>query len=464
MKRKVTLYFMAIILITLSLVMIGFGVAIRLYYYNGIVNTFKNKAEITTPAWAKEIDFTNEKIADYSNEIINAYGFAGAELQLLDKRGMFIQSTTGFYRDKTYLVDRKLQSLDTVYKIINNKYDKQKNMIIYTPLVLDGEFVGILRYSVSLEKVNGLIKNLIGVGMIICVFVAVFVFLVSLQLGNSIVRPLEDITHFAKEMGEGHYKKRIEKKYSYEIGDLVDMLNHMGDEILKTDRLKNDFISSVSHELRTPLTGIKGWVETIRRPQDLSKEDFEFGLTVINNETDRLIGLVENLLDFSRYQSDRIKLAYTSVEIDKIIVETSFELQKKAENKQIELVVKTSPEVIEADGDRLRQVFLNIIDNAIKFSHKYSSVYIRQETKENGVLIEIKDTGIGMGQEHLEHIGESFYKINSKSMGAGLGLAISKNIIKLHGGVFEICSEYEKGTIVRIFLPKKGNEAVTSNK
>ena len=278
-------------------------------------------------------------------------------------------------------------------------------------------------------------------------------YLVSLHLGNSIVRPLDDIISFTQKMAAGEYKKKIEKVYPYELGDLAKMLNYMGDEILKTDRLKNDFITSVSHELRTPLTGIKGWIETMSDPRGLSDEEFQFGLTIINNESERLISLVEGLLDFSSYQSNRIKLVRSSFNVDKLIHEVTFQLKKKAEKKEIRLIVETIPVNITADGDKLKQVVLNILDNAIKFSYKDSTIHILQSINHESVLIEISDNGIGIKQDKLKYIMESFYKIDPKSIGVGLGLAISRSILDMHKGTIKIDSEYGKGTSVIISLP-----------
>ncbi|WP_338423175.1 HAMP domain-containing sensor histidine kinase [Clostridium beijerinckii] len=278
-------------------------------------------------------------------------------------------------------------------------------------------------------------------------------FFVSLRLGNIIVEPLNDIINFTKKIAEGKYKEKIKDTYPNELGEIAKTLNYMGDEILKADRLKNDFISSISHELRTPLTGIKGWVETMQDPDGLTDEEFQFGLGIIDTESERLINLVENLLDFSRYQSDRMKLIASEVKIDKLIHEVSFQLQKKAEKKDIKLIVETNPVIISADGDRLRQVILNVLDNAIKFSYKNRKIYVIQSVSEEYILIKISDTGIGIKKEDINHVMESFYKIDPKSIGAGLGLVISNNIIDMHNGILKIDSEYGKGTTVTISLP-----------
>jgi len=234
----------------------------------------------------------------------------------------------------------------------------------------------------------------------------------------------------------------------------------MGDEILKTDRLKNDFISSISHELRTPLTGIKGWIETMQEPNGLSDEELKFGVGIINDESERLISLVENLLDFSRYQSDRIELILSEVKVDKLIREVTFQLQKKAEKKEIRFIVETIPAVITADGSKLKQVILNVLDNAIKFSYKESTIHVTQSINNNIVLIKISDTGIGIKEEDTNYVMESFYKIDPKSIGAGLGLVISRNIVDMHKGTLKIDSEYGKGTSVIISLPLEESRIV----
>jgi signal transduction histidine kinase len=136
-----------------------------------------------------------------------------------------------------------------------------------------------------------------------------------------------------------------------------------------------------------------------------------------------------------------------------LIHEATFQLNKKIEKKELQLIVETSPVTIIVDRDKLKQVLLNILDNSVKFSNKGEEIRIIQTTFQNELRIEIKDNGIGITKENQKHIMESFYKIDSKSLGAGLGLAISKNIIELHHGSIQIESEYEKGTSIIILLP-----------
>lgn len=453
MKRKITLYFMIIILLTLTLVMFCFRIGLKQYYYQGIANTFRAHAEVVTPIWKNNVDDTGLELRDYSDEIIKNYQYKDAELSLLNTGGALIQSTNGFYDEITYPLDPSIFHFHTLYKIEKNTVTREKILALYTPLIYKSQIIGVLRYSTSLTKVNHLIRNLMGYGMMICCFVAVIVFLISIHLGNSIVRPLKDIVGFTQKMAEGKYKDRIEKTYPYELGELAKRLNYMGDEILKADHMKNDFISSVSHELRTPLTGIKGWIEIMSKPEDITDEEYRFGIMMIHNESERLINLVENLLDFSRYQSDRIQLILSQVKIDQLIKEVVLQFQKKAQEKEIQITADTMPVLITADVDKLKQVMINVLDNAIKFSRKGEEIKVIQSVSETEVIIEIMDKGIGIAKENLSHIMESFYKIDSKSIGSGLGLAISKNIIEMHQGKILIQSDYGKGTMVKITIP-----------
>ncbi len=453
MKRRITLYFMMIILLTLGLVMTIFWMGLRQYYYHGIANTFQAYSEVVDPVWSNKVDYNGTELSTYSDEIIREYQYKDAELSLLNKKGELIQSSTGFYGEVKYRIDPFIYRYKTVYHIEDNTITGEKILAYYTPLIYGDQVIGILRYSTSLTNVNKLIRNLVGYGLIICMVVAGIVFFISIYLGNSIVRPLKDIVGFTQKMAEGKYKDRIEKNYPYEWGELASRLNYMGDEILKADRLKNDFISSISHELRTPLTGIKGWIEILRNPDEITKEEYQFGVSIIDSESERLISLVENLLDFSKYQSDRMNLNFSNVKVDDLIREVVFQFRKKAEEKDIQLNLETFQIVIQADANKLKQVLINIIDNAIKFSNKNEVIKVIQTINEEEVMITITDQGIGIAADNLDYIMNSFYKIDSKSIGSGLGLAISKNIIEMHQGSIQIQSDLGKGTSVTITLP-----------
>ena len=193
-------------------------------------------------------------------------------------------------------------------------------------------------------------------------------------------------------------------------------------------------------------------------PDGLSKEETEFGLRMINSETERLMNLVEDLLDFSRYESNRVKFVRTVVEFDTLIKEVAFQLQKGASEKNVQIKLECMPVLINADGDKIRQVLINLLDNAIKFSKNGSDIQIFQYLQGEMVVLNILDQGIGIQQDKLNYILDSFYKVDAKSVGTGLGLAITRNIVMKHGGTIEVKSEYGKGTTIMVRLPLNGIE------
>ncbi len=453
MKRKVILYFMIIILLTLSLVMTVFGFALTNYYYQGIAGTFRNHVEAINPIWEKGNEFNYGSLEDYSDLIIKSYQYNRAELQLLSNDGELIQSSSGFYEEKTYSIDPKVFSYETIYKKEVIQQTGEKVLAVYIPLMLDGQVVGVLRYVSTLANVDEVIQHFFKYGIMICLGVAIVVFLISLRLADSIVRPFKEIIQHTRELSKGRFEKRIKETYPHELGEMSNTLNYMADEIVKMDRLKTDFISSISHELRTPLTGIKGWVETMESPEDLTEQEVKFGLRMIRSESERLMKLVEDLLDFSRYESNRITLNQVELNFDKLVYEVTLQLRKRAKDKNVSIVLESVPVRLFADGDKMRQVILNLLDNAIKFSKKNSEILINLYERNHFAVLEISDKGIGMKQEELRYIMDSFYKVDSKSIGAGLGLAITRNIITKHGGMIDVLSQYGKGTTVVVQLP-----------
>ena len=219
--------------------------------------------------------------------------------------------------------------------------------------------------------------------------------------------------------------------------------------------MQNDFISSVSHELRTPLTAIKGWSETLRQGGAADEELMNKGLEVISSEAERLSGIVEELLDFSRMQGGHMTMRFGRMDVLAELEEAVVLFRERAKREDIDLVYiegeNLSP--ITGDKDRLKQVFINIIDNAIKYSNAGGRVRIEAVQMGGNVQIVISDSGVGIPKSDLPNIKNKFYKANRTRPGSGIGLALADEIIRRHKGRLEIDSEEGVGTTVTITLP-----------
>ena len=242
------------------------------------------------------------------------------------------------------------------------------------------------------------------------------------------------------------------------MGQLIDTINEMASELGENERLKNDFISSVSHELRTPLTSIEGWAETLQS-SDVDSDTHQRGMSIIMRETQRLTGLVEELLDFSRLQSGRMVMNMSRVdlltELDEVVFLVSDRIESEGKNLSYDTPASLPP--IRADANRLRQVFVNVLDNAIKYSGEGANITVSAESSGENVRVIIEDTGCGIAAWDLENVKKKFFKANQQVRGSGIGLAIVDEIITLHGGTVDITSKINEGTRVCISLPALKN-------
>lgn len=272
---------------------------------------------------------------------------------------------------------------------------------------------------------------------------------------RSIVRPLDQIEATANRIARGNLSTRLpDSRYNDEIGRLCNTINRMAEELAKTDRMKNEFISSVSHELRTPLTSIKGWVETIANIGDPADPNYRRGLAVISAETDRLYTMVEELLDFSRLQNG-IRLDCQVLDLVAEATDAALFVEARIRQEGLHLVYEEPPEPypVWADPARLRQVFVNILDNAIKYSDPGGSIFLTLSRRAGMVLVSVRDQGRGIAPEDLENVRVKFFKGKNAVRGSGIGLAVVDEIVKALGGTVDIASTLGQGTTVTVSLP-----------
>lgn len=465
MSRKVTITkrwlvnSLGVVILVLFLVVLAVSVFINTYYTSGARQYITNKMNTITGILQQYYTDSPVTFASEIHSMIENWSDRDKmELMAINSQGEIEITSSGFNISSDIIADDYYDAVENGSSgYFLGKADTGERIIAVTVMTPDktGKYSAIRLVS-SFENVHKTVRGyIIALGAVYVAIIALM-FFSGMYFVNSIVRPVQQISQTAKRYAHGDFSVRILKKNNNdELGELCDIINHMADELAMSEKMKNDFMSSVSHELRTPLTAIKGWAETISAmPED--KEAIVKGMKVINTEAERLSQMVEELLDFSRIQNGKFTLNKATMDILAELGDAVLIYTEKAKRENIEIVYD-EPDMlpfIYGDKNRMRQVFINIIDNAIKYSDKGGMVTIQAVQSDQGhIEIAVSDTGCGISPQDLPKIKTKFYKANHTRRGSGIGLAVADEIVTMHGGTLEIFSEEGKGTTVIITLP-----------
>ncbi len=451
-----------IIFIVLMAVVLVSAIFLRSFYYNSARQYLSAKMNMVSSILCSSY---NDPAANYSSEVRSAVeewsDREKTELMIIGRKGNVMLTSSGFIptiKDPMKDYSSALETGETGY-FLGRTDSGEKIMALSVILPDNSSGYTAMRIASSMENVDKQLAGMFLVIAAVCAAVLVLMFFSGMYFVKSIVLPVRQISLTARRYAKGDFSVRIKKKNDDEIGDLCDTINHMAKELANSEKLKNEFISSVSHELRTPLTAIKGWSETIASmPED--RAAVEKGMHVISLETERLSRMVEELLDFSRMQNGKFSLVKETMDVLAELGDAVLIYGESARKSGIELNYD-EPDMlpfIVGDKNRIRQVFINIIDNAIKYSDKGGRVCVTAGMADaSNIIIDVSDTGCGISKEDLDKVKTKFYKANYTRRGSGIGLAVADEIVAMHGGKLDIMSEEGKGTTVRIILPIKIN-------
>ena len=331
----------------------------------------------------------------------------------------------------------------------------------------DYDVLGVVRFSLPLSQVQLEIRTIYRVVLWGAAAAVAIALTVAYFVSRSITLPIRQMKETAEQVAKGNFSRRVRVKSRDELGELADSLNKMADELQQKmedlrqmDRVRTDFVANVSHELKTPLTLIKGYTETLQGEAISDKAKASRFVSIINEHSDRLSNIVDDLLSLSELESSKDYIDRAQFDLNELVEDVRLGFGHATATKKQTLTVNSQSNdlTINADRDRIEQVLVNLIDNAIKYTGECGQIELSVAELGGEIRIAVKDNGIGIAQEHLGRIFERFYradKARSRELGGtGLGLSIAKHIVLAHNGKITIESMPNRGTTVVVTLPR----------
>ena len=382
-------------------------------------------------------------------------------IRILDTKGVVLVDSRQQDQGEDLAADPLIaQVLSGQYATRTESSGQEPAMGLALPVLIDGKLVGAVYLSQSLRDMEAVIRDLRQRWLLATLVALLFSGLVGLLLSGAISRPLRQLTAAAGAVARGRLDQQVPVRSRDEMGRLSQAFNEMTGQLRAARQVQVDFVANVSHELRTPLTAVKGLVETLRDGAVDDPQVRDRFLETVEGETDRLILLVNDLLILSRADSEALNLQCEPTDLGSLAQAVVRRLAPQAEARQVALLVKANAgaPLALADADRIEQVLVNLLDNAIKYSRPGGMVTIGVKDGLDGMArVRVSDQGIGISTEDLPRIGERFYRADKARSrtegGSGLGLAIAQALVEAHGGRLWLESKEGRGTVVTFTLP-----------
>ncbi|MFH1379954.1 MAG: ATP-binding protein [bacterium] len=406
-----------------------------------------------------------------------------------------IQFATVYTNENIIIASSNKELIEKPNPFTDNKDISKQLYIKSFPLRHKNNTIGFVQLGFSLKKYKNDITEMFIWSVIISITGLILLTSISWLLAAALEKPIKKLSIMAHRIACGDFDARISIDTHDVLGELAETFNNMAEklddltrnlqdkidsatadlkyskkqlearteelqnknELLRgLDKLKSEFVTIVSHELRTPLTSIIGFAQTLKTLQ-LTDEKKERYLTYIESEGKRLAFLIEDFLDISKIESGNINLSLETIDISELVREAVDVLAIRIK-QQIKYIPYPVPALVSVDRNRIKQVIMNIVDNAGRYTPEHTSIEIKLIDAKNDIIISIKDEGPGIVHEELPKIFDKFYRGKSAHgmrSGSGLGLSIAKGIIELHRGMMWVESEAGKGTVFFFSVPKK---------
>lgn len=352
-------------------------------------------------------------------------------------------------------IQTALETKSEVQGTAKGVLSNEDRLFIARPIIRNHQLMGILRMSISLQQfqrqfttVMQTVLGTLALTLLVCTAI-------SERLARSLSHPIEKMKNFAIRMGSGHFGDKLQIHESNELDQLAVELNRMSERLASLDLERRAFLANVSHELRTPISNVLVTVEALRSGADSDPIVRDRFFQNLEDEIKRLSRLVNDLLDLGRLEAGVSLLERQKVELSSLIRRALKAIETRMQNLQISVCVNVAELQIQGDPQRLLQVFLNLLDNAMKHSTANSQIFITGYKEGKQAAIAIRDRGTGIKDSDLPHIFEQFYTgdRSRQGRGVGLGLAIAKRIVEAHGGTICASSKFGEGATFTVYLP-----------
>ena len=430
------------------------------YYYSNMRSDLQVRAEATASFFA---NYLNQSYNEYYQSCITyAETFSDKdrlELQFISKDGTLLASSYGQWAGQSPVTDEIQEAMETraIRPFIGrDPATRERIMAVSSPMIYsNGEVIGVLRFVTSTKLMDVQILQIAMMSLVALTLILAVVLVSGEYFMRSIMVPVHEITEKAQQIANGSYGAQIQTKYKDEIGVLAETINDLSIKISQNEKMQAGFISQLSHELRTPLTVIRGWCETLMM-DDQMDEMTRQGMKTIHGESERMIEMVTELLDFTRMQGENVTLSMEMQDIRSSFEEAVFMYAGRVKTEGIDLAyLENDDEIpeIRCDTDKLRQVFLNILDNAAKHGGDGKRIEASIHDGDSTVIVRIRDFGPGIPEDEIPLVKKKFFKGSSKARGTGIGLAVCDEIVELHGGSLTLENAEGGGTLVTVTLP-----------
>lgn len=317
----------------------------------------------------------------------------------------------------------------------------------------------LVQINVDNQEDTQEIISIIKRSIIILFFNTLIISIVLMKITDKkMLNPIKQITDATKKVASGDFSIKLESDRQDEVGELTDNFNQMVTELGSIECLQKDFIDNVSHEIKTPINSIQGFAELLR-DEKLSKQEKKEYIDIIEEETNRILNLSNNMLKLSKLQNQKRISNKEQIAVAEQLRKTITLLEPNWKEKELKFNLNIKEKYVFGDEDLLSQVWINLIENAIKFSKPKSKINISMTEKESELEVKIQDFGMGIDNDEKEKIFTRFYQIDKShsQTGSGLGLAIVKRIIDLSNGTIEVISKKGNGTTMIVKLPIEDN-------